>query len=362
MPLKNYGVLVGRPISHRVGQGAKPHFQIRIVDNDTHYRIAVNIKSQQSPSELAYLLDDDFQHPITARLAQLAPGFHVVESKPDGLALDYIRGNLFNPQQMRLLPPDAPGPDNDLNDELNRFIQRAMADEDATLYAFGERWGPEPVADKYFGFKPGNGIHDIHKNQGNSAQFKKDDGVWQDGGLMLRFPRPRPDEPVSAANRERWIAVFLKFQSQSWHTDDKTGHTISTGTPGPVTPPPTPVDSTTPPTSPAPLPATDDTIRIIAALVNPVGPGPEAETVTLLNTTPNALALDGWALADRFKNKHPLTGTLAAGATLLVKLLPPIQLSNQGGIITLLDANGLKVHGVSYTAAQARREGFTIVF
>jgi hypothetical protein len=37
-------------------------------------------------------------------------------------------------------------------------------------------------------------------------------------------------------------------------------------------------------------------------------------------------------------------------------------LGNHGGTITLLDAAGLKVSGVSYTEQQARREGWTIVF
>ena len=53
------------------------------------------------------------------------------------------------------------------------------------IYAFGERWGSEPnTRDKYFGFKPGNGIHDIHMNQGSAEEFKKYNGVWQDGGII----------------------------------------------------------------------------------------------------------------------------------------------------------------------------------
>jgi hypothetical protein len=40
----------------------------------------------------------------------------------------------------------------------------------------------------------------------------------------------------------------------------------------------------------------------------------------------------------------------------------PAQLSNQGGLITLLDAAGLKVAGVAYTADQARQEGWTLTF
>ena len=39
-----------------------------------------------------------------------------------------------------------------------------------------------------------------------------------------------------------------------------------------------------------------------------------------------------------------------------------VQLGNQGGTITLLDAAGLKVAGVSYTAAEAGQEGWTVVF
>ena len=37
-------------------------------------------------------------------------------------------------------------------------------------------------------------------------------------------------------------------------------------------------------------------------------------------------------------------------------------LGNNGGAITLLDPNGLKVHGVSYTASQAEASGWTVVF
>jgi hypothetical protein len=39
-----------------------------------------------------------------------------------------------------------------------------------------------------------------------------------------------------------------------------------------------------------------------------------------------------------------------------------VTLGNKGGSITLLDPSGLKIHGVSYTADQARDEGWTVVF
>jgi hypothetical protein len=66
--------------------------------------------------------------------------------------------------------------DNDLNENINRYIQCAMADEEALIYAFGVYWEPENnKKDEYFGFKPGNGIHDIHMNQGNVGQFVGDE-------------------------------------------------------------------------------------------------------------------------------------------------------------------------------------------
>lgn len=64
MPLNAYGVLKGRPINRQLGSGANPHYQIHIVDDTTHYRIAVNVASQLAPSELQFLVDSRFDHPI----------------------------------------------------------------------------------------------------------------------------------------------------------------------------------------------------------------------------------------------------------------------------------------------------------
>ena len=337
MPLDAYGILIGRAADRRrEGAAGTPHCQIHLVDGDgVDYRIAVNAKSQQAPSDLRYLVDDDLRHPVTAAVGGLEPGWHPLPAGPGGPNLDFIRQNLFDPARMRLLPPDVAGPDNDLADLLDHYVQRAIADPAARLYAFGQRWGPEPTTpDKVFGFQPGNGVHDIHMNQGNSGRFRADDGVWQDGGLLIHFP-----------GEARWIGIFLAFQSQAWHTDDVTGHAIAIA---PVPPPP---ESGTP------------AIRIVGALVNPTGPAPEHETVLLLNASPAAVDLTGWHLADRLSHTCPLpAGPLPAGATLTVPIENGMQLGNQGGAITVLDAAGLKVTGVAYTADQAQHEGWTVVF
>jgi uncharacterized protein YukJ len=291
----------------------------------------VNVLSQQAPAELLYLVVDDFRHPITARLLAAGSGWTELPSAPGGPNLDYIRGNLFDPAAMRVLPAQAAGPDNDLADLLDHYVQRAVNDSSITAFVFGQRWGPEPsTPDKVFGFSPGNGVHDIHLNQGNSRQFAGDDGVWQDGGLLLHL-----------GGESRWVAIFLAFQNQAWHTDDSTGHTLTNA---PIRPE-----------------AGSQPVRIVAALVNPTGPAPE--TITLINTSSAPIDMTGWRVADRLKRSFALpASTVAAGATLVAAATDGVTFGNGGGTITLLDPAGLKVHGVSYTATQAGNEGWTIIF
>ena len=83
MSLKRYGVLVGRPIASKLGAGQSPHYQIHVVDDTTQYRIAVNVKSKLSPSELLYLVIGDYRHEVTERLAILGPGYHLLASTPE---------------------------------------------------------------------------------------------------------------------------------------------------------------------------------------------------------------------------------------------------------------------------------------
>ncbi|MEU9123166.1 DUF2278 family protein [Streptomyces sp. NPDC048506] len=333
MPLKNYGVLAARAAERRrEGAADTPHYQIRLTDHSGNsYRAAINVLSQQAPSELLYVALDDFRHPMTQLLPQEGSGWTPLGSQAGSASLDFIRGNLFDHSQMRTLPPELPGVDNDLADLLDHSVQRAIADPTASLYLFGQRFR-ERSADKVFRFRPTDGVHDVHMNQGNSGNFRKDDGVRQDGGILVHFPA-----------ESRWVAVFLAFQSQSWHTDDTTGHTI--------------------PAVSRAAAEEEATLRIIAALVNPVSATQEEETVTLVNTSADAVDMNGWHLSDQQRHLLSLPAeSLDAGATIVVPAHDGFHLDDDGGSITLLDPDGLKVHGVSYTEQQAERRGLTLTF
>lgn len=355
MPIDNYGVLKGKPIEVRLGTSKNAHYQVRLVDDTTDYRIAINVRSAMAPSEVEYLVIENYRHPVIERAHALPLGFTPLPRTPASGALDYIRDNLFDRAAMKPLPFDVPGADNDLNEKIDRVMQRAIGDENAIVYAFGEPWGPEPdKKDKFFAFVPGNGIHNIHMNQGNVGRFREDDGVRQDGALFIHFP-----------DQDEWIAVFLKFQSQAWHTDDVTGSRIVGVLPGyPFDD--MSVDPSLPAAAPSivALPDEDEPhgmVRIVAALVN-TSRTPEVETITLLNRTAHRISLDGWTIVDTGKGRIALSGAIAAGATVVVEVHSPNALSNRGGTITLLNEAGLKVDGVAYTGEQARHPGWTLVF
>lgn len=329
MSLQRYGVLAGHVVGGSAERsGDTPHYQIEVQAGDTLYRVAVNERSSQSPPDLLYCLHERFNHPVTDALAALPIGFTPLVSAPGGAAVDYLRANLCTRDVMQVAPVDLPGPNNDLADLIDHYVTRAAGDSKATVYATGQAWGPEQQADKIFGFAPGAGVHDIHMNQGNQPPFVSDDGVWQDGALFLHF-----------ADQQQWVALLLAFQNQAWHTDDHTGHAL-------------PDDGTR-----------DRAVRVVAALVNPVGPAPEPETITVINTLAVAADLHGWALLDAAKHRMPLPDVvLEPGQIQVVPVKAPVALGNNGGAITVLDAAGRKVDGVTYTAEQAAEEGRTLVF
>jgi uncharacterized protein YukJ len=231
MPVEDYGIWKGLPVHYefedRYEDSRSPHLSLYYHDTaetvpeyDREYRVkhkgnppnknkpkeipglfraAINIKSQDRDSRLAYWVNYHLaDHPIVENLQGLEPGFHPIDG---GEGLDFLRSSLFDIDSGLVLPHDMDGPNNDIIDVLEPEVRQSI-EQKAKIYLFGSC------------FSTKNGIHDVHMNQGNIKRFQNDDGVFQDGGLIIHY-------------KDHWTGVFLAFASQSKITDDETGHAIA---------------------------------------------------------------------------------------------------------------------------------------
>lgn len=341
MRSRRYGVFSGKVLD-RMSEtsGNSPHFHILLEGVGERFRAAVNTRSGIShhrTANILYLADDDFRHPITERLSHFDDGFVAIPPHDRDLAVDYQRGGLFDRRHMRHLPNSQPGPRNDLTDELDYRVTKAIANPAIRLHVYGTRWGPErQTPDQVFGFLPGNGMHDIHMNQGNPDEHWDDNGTWADGALFFHDPGP-----------DRWMAIFLAFQSQSWQTDDR-------GNPVPY-PREERADAS------ARLRETPR-LRILAAFVHANDERIGGENVTIRNDGSDVVDVSGWRLENRNGESTALEGVIPPRTARRFPLPPEVPLSVRGGLLLLFDDEGTEIDGVSYTRREARHKHGSLTF
>src|SRR5271168_4038121 len=218
MPITNYSVLAGDPVSGKVVTGSSTHYQITMQATGGPFTVAVNIQSVDG-SEVLYAIEEGFTPPDLAGLTALPMGMTALKSEPGGLALDYVRSTvggapMITKAQMTLLPElkaQAKGVGAEaqmiqrarakaLENAVVTLLNMTIADKDGVIYAFGSAYADLGKVD---------GIHDIHMNQGNPKNnHGGDNGVWQDGALFINLP-----------SKGTWTAVFIAFQTESWSTD-----------------------------------------------------------------------------------------------------------------------------------------------
>lgn len=110
------------------------------------------------------------------------------------------------------------------------------------------------------------------------------------------------------------------------------------------------------------IPATQPSIKIKSALINPVGSDTNKETVTLKNTGTSAVLIDGWVLSNQTNKKQVLSGTIPANGELTIHLISSsISLTNKGGTIKLSNGNGTEFDRKTYTKSQVII-GFETIF
>jgi hypothetical protein len=186
-------------------------------------------------------------------------------------------------------------------------------------------------------------------NQGNDdVKHKGDNGVWQDGALIFHFSKP-----------EQWVAIFLKFKSQSWHTKDDYGDPNEKLNYNPLFDLKSQLISNSIIQTSSGRP--EGLIKIIAARIGDIG-GPEKSSVTILNISNSEISLNGWSIVDTEGNRMYLYGKINPGIVKALSIIGPLNLPNNGGLITLIDDQGTKVDGVAYTNSSIQEPGWTITF
>lgn len=206
MPITNYSVLQGQPTAGRIVTGTSTHYQITMQATGGPFTVAVNIQSKDG-SEVLYAILNNFQPPNVPALLALNSGITALESRPGGLALDFVREQIngkpmISLAQMTLLSKKADITDHatPLENAVDTVLNQTIADK-GTIFAFGSAYADSGKLD---------GIHDIHMNQGNPLNsYGADNGVWQDGAIFIYLP-----------GTQQWTAIFIAFQSESWNTDN----------------------------------------------------------------------------------------------------------------------------------------------
>ncbi len=206
MPATRYSVLKGTPVSGSISPDSRPHYLLELNAAGARWQVAVNVESDTglgANAQVLYALQGNWTPPDAAALRALPPGITELAGVDADPAIDYLRSradgqSLVTRDSMTKLP--LPGPDASENAEnpVIRFLDEYLASSagSGTVYAFGSQ------------YTSGNGIHDIHMNQGNpAADHGADNGIWQDGLLVL------------STEQAPWAALFIAFQDQVWSTD-----------------------------------------------------------------------------------------------------------------------------------------------
>lgn len=148
---------------------------------------ALNVGTNDSDDLLQYKLIFDYEHPLLDQVKPSPVGFTDLTGSDALPALDYLRSDM--------LSATGPWRDSDIMDgseqvepvaSLLRLLRKAMA-ANATVYIFGRK------------YIDGDGIHDVHMNQGSTGSFLNNgvddhndhNDIWQDGALIVDFGEPQ---------------------------------------------------------------------------------------------------------------------------------------------------------------------------
>jgi uncharacterized protein YukJ len=202
MSIPNYGVVVGQVTGDGVVvTSGGPHAHVEITAGTQKIVAAVNVLSQQAvpgksgqeASEVLFYVQSGYVPANASKLQALSAGVHHLSGQADGVAIDMDQMPwLVTKDKMTLLPLGS-GTPSILHTALDDVLQKAIS-EKATVYFFGQLYA--------------GGVHDVHKNNGNTGRFSGDNGSYQDGAIFVEWADGT------------WTTICIAFQTQVWANDN----------------------------------------------------------------------------------------------------------------------------------------------
>ena len=219
MPVQNYGVLIGpfvrfyRDPPNNEGKYLHGH----VVVQAGQLQIDCAVDCNHATANVRYLHLKNLDPTKMNGVDGFADGYHALASTPTSGALDYARNPLITVPLgclalivivwNAITGGNAQVWKTNSGDSAIAALQEMMTTGvvlDRVL-VFGAQWNNPNQ-------NPPWGMHDIHCNQGDPpGPFQKLDGVWQDGGVLVR----RTDGTYDA--------FLVMFTTQTLNTDDMTG-------------------------------------------------------------------------------------------------------------------------------------------
>lgn len=190
------------------------HLHLRLQVGDAQWDAAVNVGTNDADDLLKYKLVYDFRHPVIRTLGAAKAGATDLTGTNALPALDFQRSDI--------LAATGKWRDSDVMDgsertepaaSLVRLLTKAK-NEGLDVYLFGRF------------YSEGNGLHDIHMNQGSKGEFVHRPGndrndhndIWQDGAVLVDL------------GGGQWAVYFSAFEQQ-WLPTDPLGNATADARP-----------------------------------------------------------------------------------------------------------------------------------
>ncbi|PVX85062.1 DUF2278 family protein [Paraburkholderia unamae] len=180
------------------------HLHFGITVNGAPWDIAVNVGTTDADDLLKYQLVFDFRHSVLTTLKSTSPGSTDLTGTDALPALDFLRSDFLAKTGAWRNSDVMDGSDQvEPVASLQRLLLRAQQSS-LDVYVFGRF------------YSEGDGVHDVHMNQGSRGEFIHHAGddsndhndIWQDGALLVDLGEPE------------WALYAAAFDQQYVPTDD----------------------------------------------------------------------------------------------------------------------------------------------